>query len=180
MKQKEHAASPFSNEARNTYVIEHITDTLLALLRDRPLREISISELCQKAGVGRVSFYRNFESKEEILRRRDYDLVHEWLEVQKADRKPFDSMACVKSLLHHYKQHQDFYSLLYRENLSYILLDTINSLVGPTKEDDNLAALSKAFVSYGLYGIVDEWVGRGMQEPESVLLELLPGDGANR
>ena len=47
MKQKEHAASPFSNEARNTYVIEHITDTLLALLRDRPLREISISELCQ-------------------------------------------------------------------------------------------------------------------------------------
>ena len=34
MKQRERAVSPFSNEARNTYVVEHITDALLELMRD--------------------------------------------------------------------------------------------------------------------------------------------------
>lgn len=174
MKQKEHKGSPFSNEARNTYVIEHITEALLRLLRERSLREISISEICDEAGVGRVSFYRNFDSKEDILRRYDQKLVQAWMDTQKSRDSQFDSAAFIQSLLRHYKQHQDFYTLLYREKLSVIILDTINGVLGPREEDENQAALAKAFLSYGLYGIVDEWVGRGMKEPESVLVGLLP------
>ena len=68
MRQTSKNVSPFSNKARNAYVIEHITDSLLKLLRDKPIGDISISELCDLAGIGRASFYRNFESKEEIGR----------------------------------------------------------------------------------------------------------------
>ena len=49
-----------SNEGRNAYVIEHITDALLKLLREKPIEAISISELCEQAGIGRASFYRKF------------------------------------------------------------------------------------------------------------------------
>lgn len=41
-------------------MIEHLTDSLLTLLQRKVLGEISISELCEAAGVGRTSFYRNF------------------------------------------------------------------------------------------------------------------------
>lgn len=41
-----------SNEGRNAYVIEHITAALLELLRRKPIEEISISELCELAGIG--------------------------------------------------------------------------------------------------------------------------------
>ena len=56
MKQNEKNVSPRSNEGRNTYVIEHITRALLELLKEKNLSDISISELCDKAEVGRVSF----------------------------------------------------------------------------------------------------------------------------
>ena len=69
MRQTSKNVSPFSNEARNAYVIDHITDALLNLLRDKPVGDISIRELCDLAMIGRASFYRNFESKEDILRR---------------------------------------------------------------------------------------------------------------
>ena len=62
MEQKRKTVSPFSNEARNAYVIEHITDALLTLLKDKPIGYISISELCDFSGIGRASFYRNFET----------------------------------------------------------------------------------------------------------------------
>ena len=63
MRQSVETVSPMSNEGRNAYVIGHITDALLGLLREKPLERISVSELCGRAGVGRASFYRNFISK---------------------------------------------------------------------------------------------------------------------
>lgn len=57
MRQREKTVSPMSNEGQDTYVIAHITDAQLQLLREKPLREISIQALCALAGVGRASFY---------------------------------------------------------------------------------------------------------------------------
>ena len=48
-----------NNEQKNTYVKKQITLALLELLKEKPLVDISISELTQKAQIGRVSFYRN-------------------------------------------------------------------------------------------------------------------------
>ena len=63
MRQAQPSVSPMSNEARNSYVIGQITSALIGLLRTKTIEEVSISELCAAAGVGRASFYRNFESK---------------------------------------------------------------------------------------------------------------------
>ena len=43
------------NEAHDM-VMESLTEALLQLMRTKPLSEISVSELCDKAGVSRVSF----------------------------------------------------------------------------------------------------------------------------
>lgn len=40
-----------------------------------------ISELCNLAGIGRASFYRNFESKEDILQRYINKIFKEWTNV---------------------------------------------------------------------------------------------------
>lgn len=69
MEQKRKNVSPYSNESRNVYVVEQLTGAMLALLEEKPLADISISELCDRAGVGRTSFYRNFEEKRISSRR---------------------------------------------------------------------------------------------------------------
>ena len=56
MGQGRETVSPMSNEGRNMYVIEHITKSLLALLEEKAIEDISVSELCDNAGVGRASF----------------------------------------------------------------------------------------------------------------------------
>ena len=52
-----------NNEQKNTYVKKRITTALLALLKEKPLSDISVSELTNKAEINRVSFYRNYQSK---------------------------------------------------------------------------------------------------------------------
>ena len=51
----------------NLRVKESITTTLFQLMHEKSISDISISELIRRAGVARVSFYRNYESKEDVL-----------------------------------------------------------------------------------------------------------------
>ena len=55
------------NRENNAITRESIEISLLQLLEKKDLKKITISELVQRAGVSRAAFYRNYDSKEEIL-----------------------------------------------------------------------------------------------------------------
>lgn len=163
MRQTPKNVSPFSNKARNAYVIEHITDSLLKLLRDKPIGDISISELCDLAGIGRASFYRNFESKEDILRGYINKIFKEWTdEAGQKDNRPLNESLGL--LFAHFEKYRDFYSLLYERNLVYLLKDVFIGIYGPKPEHSKAEAYARAYVSYALYGWIEVWFQRGMQE----------------
>ena len=54
------------------------TAALLELLEGRELRDISVSQIATAAGVHRVSFYRSFAEKEDILREHINVTFREW------------------------------------------------------------------------------------------------------
>ena len=49
------------------FLKECIADSLLRLLRTKPLEAITIREITELANVSRVTYYRNFTSKEEVI-----------------------------------------------------------------------------------------------------------------
>lgn len=176
MEQNSRNVSPFSNEARNTYVIEHITATVLRLLKERNLQEISISEIVNEAAVGRTSFYRNFETKEDVVKRYISVLIEQWEREYKASGK--DSNAeLYGSLFKHLKDNADFYLLLKERNLMHLFLEVFIEKSGPKPEDINMWAYTKSFIAYGTYGWIEEWIARGMQESAETMAELLTSHG---
>ncbi|WP_368387269.1 TetR/AcrR family transcriptional regulator, partial [Streptococcus anginosus] len=56
-----------SNRESNRITKESLEISLLQLLEKKELTKITISELVERAGVSRAAFYRNYDSKEEIL-----------------------------------------------------------------------------------------------------------------
>ena len=52
-----------NNAEKNTYVKEHITASLIDYLKGGKIDDISIPELCDRAGDGRASFYRTYDPK---------------------------------------------------------------------------------------------------------------------
>ena len=55
---------------KEKYVEEYIISALFKLMERKTYESISITEITNKAGVGRISFYRNFDSKEDIVKDR--------------------------------------------------------------------------------------------------------------
>ena len=113
MRQTSENVSPMSNEGRNLYVVEHITDALLKLMKEQSFNDISISQICDEAGVGRASFYRNFENKEAVISRYLKKLLDEW---QNKTANNLD-LHWVEAIFSHYLENRDLCIMLYRHRL---------------------------------------------------------------
>lgn len=156
-------------EQNNSFVKEQITHALLNLMKKHSFEEITITEIVKNAVVGRASFYRNFINKEDVLRQHLLKLIKEWgTEFEQSKNPNF-----VESLFGHYLKYGETYQLLYQCDLSYLVLDTIKLVCGPKPEQENIQAYTNAWLACGLFGWIDEWIIRGMQESPIEMAELV-------
>ena len=161
-----------NNQMKNTYVRAHILNALLMMLKSTPISDIAVSDLVRKAGVGRASFYRNYASIEDILIQEERRLFDGWKENDKKRTDPSRD-AFVESLLNFYKSNQTFYLSLCHAGLSSIVRDTILSSIPIEPADPNPVAYVKSSIAYMIYGWVDEWMKRGMQESGTELVRMM-------
>ena len=152
-----------NNEQKNTYVKKQILTALLDLLKEKPLSDISVSELTSKAEIGRVSFYRNYQNKEDILKEESNRLIKEWGRLYESNPESTPE-SLFPSLFDFYRDHREFYTILYNAGMSSIMMETIISTIQIMPEMPNLEAYMKSFWAYGIYGWMLEWIKRGMQE----------------
>lgn len=160
-----------NNAQKNSYVKKQITATLIDLLKKKSLSEISISELTDKAGIGRVSFYRNYQGKEDILKEESNRLIREWGKLYESNPESAPE-TLFPSLFDFYRDHKDFYTTLYNAGLSSIMMETIIGTIQITPDMKNLEAYMKSFWAYGIYGWLLEWIKRGMPESGKELSAL--------
>lgn len=60
------------------YVRHKITQGLLELMRENDFHSITVTMIVRRSEVGRASFYRNFDSKEDVIHQHMTRLLKEW------------------------------------------------------------------------------------------------------
>lgn len=80
----------------------------------------------------------------------------------------------VQILFSHFEANWDFYSLLNKRGLVYLLKDIILDLCGFDPEQELVAAYSSAYVGFFLYGWIEVWFRRGMKDTTEELIAHLP------
>lgn len=172
MKQNKGECIIMDNSEKNKYVTREITNALLELLKEKDINEISISEITSKAQVGRVSFYRNYKNKEEILEKYIFSIINKWRNENETENTlPNDLL---KKLFEHLIEYKAFYTMLYQKNLFHLFRNVLKDTITSKKEPlSNIEAYATAFVSYGIYGWIEEWLARGMKESAEEIYVLL-------
>lgn len=161
-------------ETSHEIVIESLTLALIDLMKTKPFDKITISELCEKACVGRVSFYRNFNSKQEILVKFLVACTDEWW--QEFSQKPEEEFFANfwQSLLNEYKKQKELLLLLNQNDLTYLLRDHVFYCCGPSSNDDDRMAYLRALLAGMISGLIEEWVHRGMNDlPDALNIHAL-------
>ena len=70
---------------KESLFVESVVEGLWELLEDKSFEKISVSELVERAGIDRVTFYRNFSNKEEVLKRSFNMELQAWLSERQID-----------------------------------------------------------------------------------------------
>lgn len=164
----------------NLIARECIVTALLKLTYEKPLSAITVSELTQKAGVSRVTFYRNYASKEEVLTAELEDLFAAYLEedlrnVRQGIYYDRAHMTHCFSYLYQYRLFMDGlmrcgFGDLFLRRLTRFVCEKWGGCRDGCPERYRLVAFSGL-----LYNVYTEWVRRECAETPEQLAELIAG-----
>ena len=113
-----------NNEESREFTRSCISAALIVLLNKEKLENITITSLCQVAGVSRTAFYRNYQSVDEVLVDKielfahrlasqiGTDIYNNWVMILKEVNKDKDTFSILVKLGFEHKIYDVFMSLL--------------------------------------------------------------------
>ncbi len=142
------------------------------LMAQRPFHQITVTQLCQAAGVGRKSFYRHFETTRDILQLQ-VDVLYQEFEARLTAAAPEEM---IRSHLEFLQSHVDFLVLLQNQGMLGMLsakFEEILPRVMPQWSDDPVEQeYLAAYVSAGITALFRTWAIRGFAEGADRVAEI--------
>jgi AcrR family transcriptional regulator len=158
-----------------------LVTALLELLNEKPLEEVRIEEICERAGFSRRTFYRHFENRDDAVGRGVHLLLDDLRRRAERGADPTDSEAFLVKL---------FELMARRRSLIAGVLATSNppelfTLITERSYSESLARytptgsdaapeLIAGFLSGALLGFIRAWIARGCRpEPAAAVKDFL-------
>ena len=156
----------------NIRVKECIIRTLFQLIQTKSLSEITITELVSGAGVARASFYRNYESKEDVL----ITLIQDVLELyrQEIHEGPEGLYAYENILLsfRYFQKYKRYVLDLYRSGFALTILEEMNRFHESVEGTMNFSSTEK-YTLYMYIGALFNTAITWLSDPAAVSPEEL-------
>jgi len=105
-----------------------LLEALLFLMKVKSFKDITIKEIAEKAGLDRRTFYRNFDSKEDVLNLHAERLSEQYIEKLKAE-EVLDSYHIAKVFFEFSKENIDFLMALKNSNMLIYLLSKYDAFL---------------------------------------------------
>lgn len=151
----------------NRQVKDRLLAALLELSQERELSQVKVTELVERSGVARASFYRNFGSVEDIV---DYGigrmarLYHEGM--PRADGG-MRSREVLRYKFRFYREHADIVLAFHRAHLGTSLLDVVTECEIVERGDMPASSIERYELYYfsgAFYNMLVCWLEGGMRE----------------
>lgn len=157
-------------ENQRIAISKHLLKTsLLRLLQKKHITKISISELCQEAEINRTTFYRHYETPNDVLMEIASDYIKDFRKFSSSLNTSHNLYNEVVQLCRFIYSHADMAKLLIRNNtndgITKIFQELCDDFVGKRKVlykgapvDDDTLRLFNSFFSVGIYTLISRWL----------------------
>lgn len=168
-KEKTMGASPRTSDLLK----ECMADALLRAMKEKSFEKITVTEITEAAGVNRSTWFRNFEGKDEALTFKLVLLWYQWAgEHGMRDCRRYTAEN-VEDFFAFNASIQPVLETIYHAEQLPCVYDAFCHVMSAKSETTPAQAYEARFYSYGLFGLLDEWIGRGFCETPQQLAEML-------
>jgi AcrR family transcriptional regulator len=162
-----------------------LQDALLSLMREKPFRDIQVTEIVDRAAVSRAAFYLHFRSKEELLFSH-VDSVFEAFHLELAGEVAagrVDFRRFTTLLFEYWERYAPTLRLVIEADMPQLLLERLRGYVDATmatldagtglEPEPRTHSYVVDFVAGGSYLLLTRWISSGMQTPAEEMGLLL-------
>ena len=149
-----------------------IADALFSLMRRKPFQQISVTEICTEAGIGRKTFYRHFEMREDVI---EFQLENMRMEYQNG----MNGLTLEERLYYHFSYTQknaDLLIALYKNGLTWLVYEKFCVLrpeLLPVWSHDPVEQEYRCeYIIAGIEAIQRVWISRGCKESIDEVVEM--------
>lgn len=155
-------------------------NALLALMKETEFKSISVKDLTDKADIARPTFYRNYETIEDILIEEMDIRFDEFFRLVKVDILSGNFFNASEKLFKIWKKNRVLFLAMQKAELNHKILDRFDEYALRIKklglEDKELSVQSLFGVHFfagGAYMVLNKWLQEGMEAPIAELAGLL-------
>lgn len=159
----------------NLLTKECILTALLRLMEEKPYKSISITDITSLAGVSRMAYYRNYNSKEEILIKHLEDEEKKVIESATANKD-----TTIKDIIYYVsnfiQNNSEVIKAVYAAGLTHKLTDMLNKRIYsyfPISHQTTEGKYAVRFYVGAILSVYRYWIDNGMEEPADTVSEIV-------
>lgn len=155
-----------------------LTSTLLTLLSEKNVNDITVLELCQKANINRTTFYKYYKDIPDLVNKTEENLILD-LKKELPNIKRNYLISFSNIIIETINDNKEIYSKLLGENGDHLFLKKILASIHNESILEWQRLLKKAkpedlekiynFIVDGIIGIINNWIGNNYQDEHTTI-----------
>ncbi len=159
----------------NLHVKNSIVGALIDLMKEKNFEDISVSEITIRAGVSRVSYYRNFDSKEDILIGSLKDLMSRFTEEINAIPSHTPTRRVMTVFFRVARENASIFNLLHQAGMDSQIQENLDQFILSCSHFPSLDR-RRTYPAYlfsgALFRLLIRWYSGGMTENDTELSNI--------
>ncbi|QDP39211.1 TetR/AcrR family transcriptional regulator [Radiobacillus deserti] len=165
-----------------------LMDALILLMEQSPFEKITITEIVQHANLNRGTFYRHYQTKDELLEDLIDNVLNDFMRsyrspYQNIDRLYVQELTASKiKIFEHVYAYSRFYSSIVSSNAIPGFQQKICDVLKQLAKEDLEMTLAKSdvepdlltsYYAYAIFGLIMEWIQAGFKYTPAYMAEQL-------
>ena len=152
-----------------------IGEAIIELMKTTEIKKIKISDVVKKAGVSRTTFYKHYNTIEDVLYDYMNEIVAEYTVLRK-DSFKMNSLYDYETILftfEFYDRYADFFLMIAKNKIYHILIDAINQFMTRYFYSEKYNLYELYCYSGGILNIFIKWEENGKKEKPAEIARIV-------
>ncbi len=157
-----------------------LKNSLIELMHEKSIGQITITEICKTADLNRSTFYLHYTDQFDLLSEIENEITENTLTYLKGIRSDAGALSYIRAFLHYVKENTDiFHTLLCcQENITFQTLLT-DKIMEHVKSNVSYTCSTEkekyiyTFIMQGCVHILKEWIDSGFDLPDAEIAEII-------
>lgn len=162
-----------------------LKDSLIELMQEKEFKNITVKDITERADLNRGTFYLHYSDTYHLLQDIEDEVLSDFQEMINCYKHSFQNgtlLPVLNPIINYIGENAAICHILFANNASVDFLNRFHSLIHQNgleiihamfpQADESISNCFFEFVTYGLIGMLKQWVDSGQRLPQKTLAEL--------